>query len=117
MNKFVKQASMLLIIVRLLVQVVHVLETVVHDTARQHYRAFFNSVLGGITTNPALMAVHIDDHMVHRSVHRQVHFAIWNATVSIPPRGFNKTALRMMINPYCPYHQTPRAVVNNKESR
>lgn len=56
-------------------QLIGVLETVVHDQARQHYRAFFNSVLGGITTNPALMTVHIDDHMVHRSVRLLHYFA------------------------------------------
>lgn len=47
-------------------QVVYLLEAMVHDKAREHYRSFFSSVLGGITTNPALMTVHIDDHMVHR---------------------------------------------------
>jgi branched-chain amino acid aminotransferase len=30
------------------------------------YRAFYSSWLGGITTNPALMLVPVDDHMVHR---------------------------------------------------
>jgi hypothetical protein len=86
-----------------------VLETVVHDQARQHYRAFFNSVLGGITTNPALMTVHIDDHMVHRSVQQLKHCVSF--------KGFYQkryVALRMMINPYCPYHQTPRAMVNKQ---
>lgn len=53
-----------------ILQVVYLLESVVHDQARQHYRSFFSSVLGGITTNPALMTVHIDDHMVHRCVQR-----------------------------------------------
>ena len=28
--------------------------------------AFYSSVLGGIVRDPGLMAVHIDDHMVHR---------------------------------------------------
>ena len=30
--------------------------------------AFYSSVLGGIVRDPGLMAVHIDDHMVHRWV-------------------------------------------------
>ena len=36
----------------------------VHDTARQHYQAFYSSELGGIVIDPAMMAIHIDDHMV-----------------------------------------------------
>ena len=64
-------------------QVIGVLETVVHEQARQHYRAFFSSVLGGITTNPALMTVHIDDHMVHRSVDGTPFRHLWNATISV----------------------------------
>ena len=32
----------------------------------QTYRAFYSSELGGIVTDPALMVVPIDDHMVHR---------------------------------------------------
>jgi len=47
-------------------QVWALLEETVHDKARQHYRSFFSSVVGGIITDPALMSVHIDDHMVHR---------------------------------------------------
>ena len=42
------------------------LDNSVHDNARQHFRAFFSSELGGIVIDPALMAVHLDDHMVHR---------------------------------------------------
>ena len=38
----------------------------VHPMAAKHYHAFFSSELGGIVTDPALMVVHIDDHMVHR---------------------------------------------------
>ena len=30
------------------------------------YAAFYSSQLGGIVTNPALMVVPFDDHMVHR---------------------------------------------------
>mmetsp|Transcript_73904 Transcript_73904/g.210896 ORF Transcript_73904/g.210896 Transcript_73904/m.210896 type:complete len:380 (+) Transcript_73904:99-1238(+) len=30
------------------------------------FRAFFSSVIGGITTCPSLMSVPVDDHMVHR---------------------------------------------------
>ena len=38
----------------------------VHDDAREHFRAFYSSVFGGITTEPALMHLPMDDHMVHR---------------------------------------------------
>ena len=38
----------------------------VHDVAKQHHKAFYSSVFGGITTNPAMMTVPMDDHMVHR---------------------------------------------------
>ena len=47
-------------------QVLDALDDSVHDTARQHYHAFFSSELGGIVIDPALMCVHLDDHMVHR---------------------------------------------------
>src|SRR5215204_4292392 len=30
------------------------------------YRAFYSSQLGGIVTDPALMVIPFDDHMVHR---------------------------------------------------
>ena len=38
----------------------------VHPMAAKHYHAFFSSELGGIVTDPALMFIHADDHMVHR---------------------------------------------------
>ena len=34
--------------------------------AVEHYHAFYSSELRGIVTDPALMVVHVDDHMVHR---------------------------------------------------
>lgn len=40
--------------------------TSVHDNAVEHYGAFYSSVLGGITTDAALMVLPMDDHMVHR---------------------------------------------------
>ena len=38
------------------------------EEARVHQKilAFYSSILGGITIEPALMTVPIDDHMVHR---------------------------------------------------
>lgn len=39
---------------------------VVHEHADAHYHSFYSSELGGITTEPALMMVHLDDHMIHR---------------------------------------------------
>ena len=32
----------------------------------QHYLAMYSSVLGGVVTHPFLMAIPVDDHMVHR---------------------------------------------------
>ena len=37
-----------------------------HENARANYLAFYSSRLGGITTDPALMVVPMDDHLVHR---------------------------------------------------
>ena len=37
-----------------------------HAAQRASYAAFYSSELGGIVTDPALMVVQIDDHMVHR---------------------------------------------------
>eukprot|EP00884_Botryococcus_braunii_P000399 jgi/Botrbrau1/1035/Bobra.0076s0007.1 len=37
-----------------------------HPAAAMHYHAFFSSELGGIVTEPALMVVALDDHLVHR---------------------------------------------------
>jgi hypothetical protein len=72
---------------RVTLQLVGLLEQVVHDQARQHYRAFFSSVLGGITTNPALMTVHIDDHMVHRSVQWHHHCGHFPSTLARKTQG------------------------------
>lgn len=47
-------------------QVYDALRERVHPKAAQHYKAFFSSELGGIITDPALMIVNVDDHMVHR---------------------------------------------------
>lgn len=38
----------------------------VHDNAAEHYLSFFSTELGGIVTDPGLMVVHMDDHLVHR---------------------------------------------------
>src|SRR6187551_3813257 len=37
----------------------------IHDKAANFY-AMYSSVLGGIVTDPALMVLPLDDHMVHR---------------------------------------------------
>jgi hypothetical protein len=37
-----------------------------HARAAREFGAFYSSVLGGIVTEPGLMVLHIDDHMVHR---------------------------------------------------
>ena len=37
-----------------------------HENAAENYLAFYSSRLGGITTDPALMVVPMDDHLVHR---------------------------------------------------
>ena len=37
-----------------------------HAAQRSTYAAFYSSELGGIVTDPALMVVQLDDHMVHR---------------------------------------------------
>ena len=37
-----------------------------HAHAHAHYGAFYSSDLGGIVTDPGLMVVPADDHMVHR---------------------------------------------------
>lgn len=34
--------------------------------SNQQYLAMFSSVFGGITTDPAVMVIPLDDHMVHR---------------------------------------------------
>lgn len=47
-------------------QVLDSLYNRIHDNATEHYHAFYSSELQGITTDPALMLVHMDDHLVHR---------------------------------------------------
>jgi 4-amino-4-deoxychorismate lyase len=42
------------------------LQAAVHPTAAQQYYAMYSSVFGGIVTDPALMVLPLDDHMVHR---------------------------------------------------
>lgn len=37
-----------------------------HEAQRSTFAAFYSSELGGIVTDPALMVVQIDDHMLHR---------------------------------------------------
>ena len=49
-----------------LLQVLESLYDSVHSRAVQHYHAFYSSELRGIVTDPALMMLHVDDHMVHR---------------------------------------------------
>jgi len=46
--------------------VVRGLRAAVHRAAAQQYFAMYSSVLGGIVTDPALMILPMDDHMVHR---------------------------------------------------
>ena len=48
-----------------------ILQETVPEEADTHHKAFFSSILGGIVTDPALMVLHIDDHMVHRYHHRK----------------------------------------------
>lgn len=47
-------------------QVIDALYAGVHDNAVSNYLAFYSSELGGIVTDPALMVLSFDDHMVHR---------------------------------------------------
>jgi 4-amino-4-deoxychorismate lyase len=42
------------------------LRAAVHPAAAQQYYAMYSSILGGVVTDPALMVVPFDDHMVHR---------------------------------------------------
>jgi 4-amino-4-deoxychorismate lyase len=42
------------------------LRATVHPAAAQQYFALYSSILGGIVTDPALMIIPFDDHMVHR---------------------------------------------------
>eukprot|EP00899_Mesostigma_viride_P017848 jgi/Mesvir1/26064/Mv06790-RA.1 len=47
-------------------EVVRRLRAAVHPAAANTFLAMYSSVLGGIVTDPALMVLPIDDHMVHR---------------------------------------------------
>lgn len=47
-------------------QVLDALYASQHPAQRERYAAFYSSELGGVVTDPALMVVHADDHMVHR---------------------------------------------------
>ena len=47
-------------------QVIDALYAGVHSNAQSSYMAFYSSELGGIVTDPALMVVSMDDHLVHR---------------------------------------------------
>lgn len=42
------------------------LRAAVHPKAKSSYYAMYSSILGGIVTDPALMIIPLDDHMVHR---------------------------------------------------
>jgi 4-amino-4-deoxychorismate lyase len=42
------------------------LRSTVHPAATQQYFALYSSILGGVVTDPALMVIPFDDHMVHR---------------------------------------------------
>jgi 4-amino-4-deoxychorismate lyase len=42
------------------------LRSTVHPAAAQQYFALYSSILGGVVTDPALMVIPFDDHMVHR---------------------------------------------------
>jgi len=47
-------------------QIIYRRRNSVEEKARETYRSFFSSEVGGITLDPALMMVSVDDHMVHR---------------------------------------------------
>jgi len=47
-------------------QVLDALYNSIHGHAIEHYAAFYSSELQGIVTDPGLMVVHMDDHLVHR---------------------------------------------------
>ena len=47
-------------------QVLDSLYSGIHENAVQHYSAFYSSELQGIVTEPGLMVIHMDDHLVHR---------------------------------------------------
>lgn len=53
-----------------------------HAAQRETYVSFYSSELGGIVTDPALMVVQLDDHMLHRG-----HAGEQRAAVPLPP-GF-----------------------------
>mmetsp|Transcript_41278 Transcript_41278/g.106886 ORF Transcript_41278/g.106886 Transcript_41278/m.106886 type:complete len:427 (-) Transcript_41278:225-1505(-) len=47
-------------------QIVYRRRNNVHANGRDTFRSFFSSEVGGITTDPGLMMIGMDDHMVHR---------------------------------------------------
>lgn len=47
-------------------QVLDSLYDAIHGNGLEHYAAFYSSELQGITTDPGLMVIHMDDHLVHR---------------------------------------------------
>ncbi|DBA96325.1 TPA: hypothetical protein ACH3X3_002502 [Trebouxia sp. C0006] len=47
-------------------EVLDALYNSIHQHATEHYAAFYSSELQGIVTDPGLMVVHMDDHLVHR---------------------------------------------------
>ncbi|DBB01239.1 TPA: hypothetical protein ACH3X1_001111 [Trebouxia sp. C0004] len=47
-------------------EVLDALYNSIHGHAIEHYAAFYSSELQGIVTDPGLMVVHMDDHLVHR---------------------------------------------------
>ncbi len=49
-----------------MLQVLDSLYNSIHGNAVEHYAAFYSSELQGIVTDPGLMVVHMDDHLVHR---------------------------------------------------
>ncbi len=45
-------------------QVVEFMHNNMHSYGNLHYKAFYSSEIGGIVTEPPLMVLPIDDHMV-----------------------------------------------------
>ena len=54
------------VLLRVVLQVLDALYSSIHRHAVEHYAAFYSSELHGIVTDPGLMVVHMDDHLVHR---------------------------------------------------
>src|SRR5258705_5442053 len=60
------------------------------------YWAFYSSQLGGIVTDPALMIIPFDDHMVHRG-HR-----IFDTAAIQAGNIYDLQAHLRPVNPFCP---------------